>query len=108
MYHVFRETDSSPVASIVRQRDLRLYGHVARYPEADPAYQVFSEMDNPAWRRPRGHPQKLLAAESRCLLLGVTTHYEKGACVETRETDRSGVIGWARRRVPRRMPLMIV
>ncbi|XP_045130705.1 uncharacterized protein LOC123515887 [Portunus trituberculatus] len=51
------ETDSRPITSIDRQRPLRLYGHVARYPEADPAYRVVSERDNPAWRRPKGRPK---------------------------------------------------
>ena len=37
---LFRETDSRPITSIVRQRQLRLYGHVARYLEADPACRV--------------------------------------------------------------------
>ena len=32
-------------------------GHVACYPKADPAYQVVSERDNLAWRRPRGRLQ---------------------------------------------------
>ena len=44
---LFRETDSRPITSIVRQRQLRLYGHVARYPEADPACRVVSVRDNP-------------------------------------------------------------
>ena len=39
---LFPETDSRPITSIVRQRQLRLYGHVARYPEADPACRVVS------------------------------------------------------------------
>ena len=43
--------------SIFRQSQLRLYGHVARYSEADPAYQVVSLMDNPTWRRTRGRLQ---------------------------------------------------
>ena len=46
------ETESRPITSIVRQHQLHLYGHVARYPEADPACQVVSERDNPEWRRP--------------------------------------------------------
>ena len=54
---LFRETDSRPITSIVRQCQLRRYGQVARYPKADPAYRVVSERDNPAWRRPREHPQ---------------------------------------------------
>ena len=54
---LFRETDLRPITSIVRQRQLRLYGHVAQYPEANPAYWAVSERDNPAWRRLRGRPQ---------------------------------------------------
>ena len=44
---LLREIDLRPITSIVRQRQLRLYGHVARYPEADPAYRVVSVRDNP-------------------------------------------------------------
>ena len=54
---LFRETDSRPITRVVRQRQLGLYGHVAGYPEADPAYWVVSVRDNPTWRRPRGRPQ---------------------------------------------------
>ena len=54
---LFRETDSRPINSIVRQRHLRLYGHVARHLEADPAYQVVSVRDKLTSRRPRGCPQ---------------------------------------------------
>ena len=50
---LFRESDSRPITSIVRQGQLQLYGHVALYPEADPAYRIVSKRDNPAWRRPR-------------------------------------------------------
>ena len=51
------ETESRLITSIVHQRQLQLYGHVARYPEADPTSQVVSERDNPEWRRPMGRPQ---------------------------------------------------
>ena len=53
---LLHETGSRPITSIVRQRQLRLFGHVARLPEADPAHQVLSVADNPGWRRPRGRP----------------------------------------------------
>ena len=49
---LFHETDLRPITNTVRQRQLRLYGHVARYPEADPACRVVSIRDNPTWRRP--------------------------------------------------------
>ncbi|KAG0716212.1 putative uncharacterized transposon-derived protein F52C9.6 [Chionoecetes opilio] len=37
-----RETESRPITCIVCQRQLRLYGHVARYPETDPSHRVVS------------------------------------------------------------------
>ena len=54
---LLHETESRPVISIVRERQLRLYGHVARLPEVDPAHRVLSVRDNPEWRRPRGRPR---------------------------------------------------
>ncbi|XP_045129087.1 uncharacterized protein LOC123514896 [Portunus trituberculatus] len=54
---LLHETDSRPITSIVNQCQLQLYGHVAHYLEADPAYQVVSKRDNPAWKRPMGRPQ---------------------------------------------------
>ena len=81
---LFRWTDSGPITSIVRQRQLRFYGHVARYPEADPAYRVVSERNNTGLEEAKGTPTKLLVTASRCLLLGVT-RYRKGTCMETRE-----------------------
>ncbi len=44
---VMRVTDSTPVTCTVYQRQLRLHGHVARCPEADPAHRVISVTDNP-------------------------------------------------------------
>ena len=43
---LLRETESRPITSIVYQCQLRLYGYVAHYPEADPASRVISERDN--------------------------------------------------------------
>ena len=42
---------------LFRQHQLQLHGHVARYPEADPACRVVSESNNPACRRKSGPPQ---------------------------------------------------
>ncbi len=55
---LLHETESRPVTSIVRESQLRLYGHVARLPDVDPAHRVLSVRDNPRWRRPRGRPRK--------------------------------------------------
>ncbi len=54
--HLLRETDSRPITCIVRQRQLRLYDHVERYPYVDPAHQVVSVGDHPDWRTPRRRP----------------------------------------------------
>ena len=43
---VFHETESRPITSLIPQRQLWLYRHVARYPEADSTCQVVSERGN--------------------------------------------------------------
>ena len=40
------------VTCIVRERQLRLYGLVARFPDADPAHQILSAREAREWRRP--------------------------------------------------------
>ncbi len=57
---LLHETESRPVTSIVRERQLRLYGPVARLPDVDPAHRVLSVRDNPGWRRPWGYPRNSL------------------------------------------------
>ena len=53
-----RETGVGPVTCTIRDRQLRLYGHLARFPVEDPAHRVVSARDNPGWRRPVGRPRK--------------------------------------------------
>ena len=53
------ETDMGTVTCQILKRQLRLYGHVARLPEVDPAHGVVSSETNPEWRRPRGRPRNL-------------------------------------------------
>ncbi len=50
---LLHETESRPVTSIVSERQLRLYGHVTRLSDVDPAHRDFSVRDNRGWRR---HP----------------------------------------------------
>ena len=45
------------VTCIVRECQLWLYGHVARFPDADPAYRILSAMEPREWRRPMGLPR---------------------------------------------------
>ena len=54
---LLRETQVRFVACIVRERQLRLYGHVARFPDADPAHQILSVRESREWRRPMGRPR---------------------------------------------------
>ena len=44
------------VTCMIRQRQLRLFGHVARFPESDPVSRVISKKVSRDWRRPRGRP----------------------------------------------------
>ena len=45
------------VTRIVRERQLRLYGHVAHFPDVDPAHQILSVRELREWRRPMGRPR---------------------------------------------------
>ena len=51
---LLRETQMRFVTRIVCERQLRLYGHVARFPDADPAHQILSAREPCEWRRPMG------------------------------------------------------
>ena len=44
------------VTCVVRERQLQLYGHVARFPDADPAHQILSARESCEWKRPMGRP----------------------------------------------------
>ena len=44
------------VTCIVRERQVRLYGYVARLPAEDPAHRILSCRDLRGWSMPRGHP----------------------------------------------------
>ena len=45
------------VICIVHERQLRLYGHVARFPDTDPTHQILSARESREWRRPMGRPR---------------------------------------------------
>ena len=51
---LLRETQMRFVTCVVRERQLWLYGHVARFPDADPAHKILSVRESPEWRRPMG------------------------------------------------------
>ena len=45
------------VTCIVGRGQLWLYGHVARFPDADPAHQILLAREPRDWRRPMGRPR---------------------------------------------------
>ena len=54
---LLRETQMRFVTCIARERQLRLYGHVAHFPDADPAHQILSARESREWMRPMGRPR---------------------------------------------------
>ena len=53
---LFRETRMRPITCVIRERQMRLYGHVARFPVNDPAGRILSAREPVGWTRPRGRP----------------------------------------------------
>ena len=51
---LLRETQMRFLTCIVRENQLWLHGHVARFPDADPAHQILSARESREWRRPTG------------------------------------------------------
>ena len=51
---LLRETQMRFVTCIVRECQLRLYGHVAHFSDADPAHQILSARESREWRRSVG------------------------------------------------------
>jgi len=74
------------VTCIVRENQLRLYGHVARFPDADPAHKILSAREPREWRRPMGRP--------RASWLQQVDHHLK-----EREMGQASAGGMARRRL---------
>ena len=56
---LLRETRMRFVTCVVRERQLRLCGHVARFPDADPAHHILSARESHECRRPMGRPRAL-------------------------------------------------
>ena len=54
---LLRETQMRFVTCIICECQLRLYGHVALFPDADPAHQILSAREPHDWRRTLGQPR---------------------------------------------------
>ena len=53
---VLGEAGLRQVTYIIRERQLRIYGHVARLPGEDPANLILQYRDPSGWTIPRGRP----------------------------------------------------
>lgn len=71
-HRVLQEANLRLGTCMIRERQMRLFGHVARFPAADPVHGVLSSRVPPEWRRPRGRPRRtwLRQMESYCQELG--------------------------------------
>ena len=81
---LLREIQMRCVTCIVRERHLRLYGHVARFPDTDPAHQILSVRESPEWRRTMGpHTQCTSKVSSSCSAISkseTTANTDEGLC----------------------------
>ena len=50
----FGETQVTFVSCVVCEHQLQLYGHVAHFPDANPAHKILSVREPREWRRPAG------------------------------------------------------
>ena len=68
------------VTCIVRERQLWLYGHVARFLDADPARQILSAREFREWGRPMGRPRAswLQQVDQHLKEMGIARHLPGG------------------------------
>ena len=83
---LLRETWMRFVTCIVCEHQLRLYGHVARFPDADPAHQILSARELREWRRPMGRPcaswlQKVDLVVAASILQRPPSRHPPGRCL---------------------------
>ena len=53
---VLKKAGLRQLTGIIQERQLRLYGHVARLPTEDPAHRILFCRDARGWSMPRGRP----------------------------------------------------
>ena len=53
---VLSRAGMSRVTCLIRERQLRFYGHVVRFPMDDPAHRILNAKDPVEWNRRRGRP----------------------------------------------------
>ena len=53
---LLRETGMTNISRLVLERQLSMFGHVARLPEGDPVHRIIACVDPTGWTRKRGRP----------------------------------------------------
>ena len=81
------------VACIVRERQQRLYGHVARLPAEAPAHRILSCQDSSGWSMLKGAPTRFMLASGGVLSEGCGHggHGGPGVCLGDGQTEAEGV-----------------
>ena len=62
---VLSRAGMSRVTCLIREDQLRLYGHVVRFPMDDPAHRILNAKDSVEWNRRRGRPNSSWLAQVR-------------------------------------------
>ena len=77
------------VTCIVRERQLRLYRHGARFLDADPAHQILSARESREWRRPMGRPRAswLQQVDRHLKEIGMARRRPRGVPAESGRSD---------------------
>ena len=73
---VLDRAEMGRVTCLIRERQLRFYGHVVRFPNVDPAHRILTAKDPGDWKRRRGRPRASWLAQlgdhMKCWSMGLT------------------------------------
>ena len=86
----YSEAGLRQVTCIIHERQLRLYGHVARLHPDDPAYRILFCRDPSGWTMPRERPQASCLRQMGGLTEGYG-HDGPGVCLGDGQTEAEGV-----------------
>ena len=86
---VLRKSGLKQITCIVQERQIRLYGHVARLPAEDPAHRIIPCRDPRGWAIPRGHHGSCLRLVESYLKDTGTAGL--GVCLGDGQTEVEGV-----------------
>ena len=88
---VLKRAKMGMVTCLIRERQLRFFGHVARFPDDDPAYRILSARDPVGWVRRQGGQYASWLRQLRANLMGGMGQSQ--ALTVARKDPR----GWARK-----------